>query len=386
MERGLEDEMKKFLFKRTYESVLVKEEETYSLLDAVIDYGAEKIAEENPLLAAMFLFKLCTMSRDDLGLILADDMVVYPAGGERTVIDCKGETLEKIFNISGGVMSFYGSGIIPKDLKTKINFKGIGGTPFYGSSPEKSDLAYYDDGFKGHISIEDGKVSYTLGLAEDAEHEVSGPSRWIMNLLFGAVDPSEIKEKGVRECVEYMDKILYKIITMIQDGYPQYIILQDEWVSRIKEEWNSNEEKMEELKAHDAVVPVDIINSPPPRPSAPGTMTEDVLAKLDPAVQRGLVDEGKIRILLQWKDGKLDIKFLKPEEEVSSTFKITLDYEAMTRMTAGEISFLNLYKSSDLRIAGSGENVLSIFVGLAHLMHHIFDGTLAAIVRRSIKE
>jgi hypothetical protein len=207
-----------------------------------------------------------------------------------------------------------------------------------------------------------------------------------MNLLFGAVDPSEIKEKGVRECVEYMDKILYKIITMIQDGYPQYIILQDEWVSRIKEEWNSNEEKMEELKAHDAVVPVDIINSPPPRPSAPGTMTEDVLAKLDPAVKRGLVEEGKIRILLQWKDGKLDIKFLKPEEEVSSTFKITLDYEAMTRMIAGETSFLNLYKSSDLRIAGSGENVLSIFVGLAHLMHHIFDGTLAAIVRRSIKE
>ena len=386
MERKLEDEMRRFLSENAYDSVLVKEKETYSLLDAVIDYGAEKIAEENPLLAAMFLFKLCTMSRDDIGLVLADDMVVYPAGGERTVIDCKGEMIEKIFNISGGVMSFYGKGIIPKDLRTKINFKGTGCTLFYGSSPEKSDLTYHDDGFKGHISIEDGKVSYALGLAGDAEHEVSGPSRWIMNLLFGAVDPSEIKEKGVAECVGYMDKILYKVVTMIQDEYPQYVILQDEWVSRIKEEWNSNEEKMEELKALDAMLPLDIINFSSTRFSAPGTMGADVLAKLDPEVQSGIVEEGKIKILLQWKDGKLDIRILKPEEEVSSTFKITVDYEAATRMITGETSFLHLFKTNELKILGSGEDALSIFEGLRHLIHYIFDGTLTMLVRRSIKE
>jgi hypothetical protein len=101
---------------------------------------------------------------------------------------------------------------------------------------------------------------------------------------------------------------------------------------------------MEELKAHDAVVPLDIINFSPTRFSAPGTIVADVLAKLDPEVQSGLVEEGKIKILLQWKDGKLDIRTLKPEEEVSSTFKITLDYEAMTRMITGETSFSTCIK------------------------------------------
>ena len=380
----MEDRMKGFLFKRTYESALVREKETYSLLDEIIDYGAEKMAEENPPLAAMFPLKLCTMNKVDIGLMLADAMVVHTVKEDkRTIISCKREIIEKMLNISGGVMSFYGRGTIPEDLKMKINFKGIGGTPYYSDPPEKTDLTYYADGFKGHISIEDGKLSYALGLSEDAEDEVSGPSIWIMNLLCGAVDPSEIKEGKGRECVEYMKKAFSNIVAAVIDGYPEHVFLKDEWFSIIKDGWNSDEERVESLKAYDVEMPLDIINIS--RATSPDDMMDTLLSPLDSDVQKGVVDEGKVRMLISWKDGKVDIRILKPDEEVSHTFRVVLDYEGMTKLTTEEVSSTSLYKTGHLKLIGPGEIILSGYKGLVHLFNHMFNGSLTPIVRRSIK-
>ena len=349
----------------------------------------EKIAEENLPLAAMFPLKLCAISGDDLGLMLVDDLVVYPAGGERILVNCKREVVDKILTIMGGLTSFYGRGIIPKDFKTKINFRSIGGTPFYGSSPEKSDLIHYDDGFKGHISVEDGKVSYMLGLAEDAKHEVAGPFKWITSLLIGLVDVSEVEDDVAKEYVGYMEKMFSKVITTLMDEYPQYALLKEEWLSMVKDECHSDEKMVEIFKVYDGGAIIDIINIPFDSVSKdPKDIMDTLLAPYDPAVKSRAFsdDEGKLTIFLQWKDGKVDLRVLKPEEEVSSTFKVTLDYEETRRMTTGETSFLYLFKTSDLRVIGSGKDVLPLLEGLVLLFHYMWDGLfIPPMMRRRIK-
>jgi hypothetical protein len=113
-------------------------------------------------------------------------------------------------------------------------------------------------------------------------------------------------------------------------------------------------------------------------------MMDTILSPLDPAVKKGIVEAGKVKMLISWKDGKVDIRILKPEEEVSHTFRAVMDYEGMTRLTTEEIPVLSLIKTSELKLIGSGENILSDFKGLVHLFNHIFNGSLVPIERRSI--
>ena len=64
-----------------------------------------------------------------------------------------------------------------------------------------------------------------------------------------------------------------------------------------------------------------------------------------------------------------------------------MDYEETTRMATGETSFLYLFKTGDIKVIGSGKDVLSLIGGLVLLLHHILDGVLIPpMMRRRMKE
>ena len=234
--------------------------------------------------------------------------------------------------------------------------------------------------------MEDGKVSYMLGLAEDAEHEVAGSFEWLTSLLIGLVDVSEVEDDVAKEYMGYMEKMFSKVITTLMDEYPQYTFMKEEWLPRINDVSHSDEKLVEVFKVYDGGAIIDIINIPPFHDLFPKDIMDTLLAPYDPAVKSCAIDEGKLTIFLQWKDGKVDLRILKPEEEVSSTFKVTLDYEETRRMTTGETSFLYLFKTGDINVIGSGKDVLPLLEGLVLLFHHTLDGLfIPPMIRRRIK-
>ena len=380
----MEDRMKKFLSKRLCESVLTKEEEGLPLMGAVMDYGVENIARENPLLVAIFLPKLCAINRDDMGLILSD-LTATPSEKRPTgmIYENGKDLLQKMFDISGEVMGFYGKEIIPKDFKTKINFRGMGGTDIWGNSPEKSDLVQYNEGFSGHVSVEDGNVSIGLGQMDGADYEVFGPSTWVMRFLFGAVDPSDVEE-GDGDYVGYMKEVFSNITNMILEKYPQYVFLKDEWFSRVNEEWNSDEEKMNGLKETNGTISIYVEDLDVSNIYPKDTMNA-VLSSLDPAVKKGIDEEHKVAMLLQWKDGKVDLRILKPGEEPSSDGKFITNYETIMRIANGEDAVYWAHRRRDLMIDSKGkskvESILRVLDGLVGFIHHMIDGSLIMTVR-----
>jgi hypothetical protein len=199
---------------------------------------------------------------------------------------------------------------------------------------------------------------------------------------------SEVEDDVAKECVGYMEKMFSKVIATLMDEYPQYTLLKEEWLSRINDVCSSDEEMVEVFKAYDGAAIIDIINIPFDSFSKDTKdMMDTILTPYDPAVKSCAFDEGKLTVFLQWKDGKIDIRILKPEEEVSSTFKATLDYGEATRMATGEASFLYLFKTGDINVIGAAKDVLPLMKGLVLLLHHILDGALIPpMTRRRIKE
>lgn len=366
---------------RLYSFAVSNPNEVVSILDETLNYGVEDLGKENPLSLARFLLKFCAIDKEDLGMALKPLI-----GGGREIVRGMEDMVGKLLDLLTSIGNFFLGDSIPKDVSMRLNLKSGGGTVFYGSSPDKSDLIFNDDGFKAHLVIEDGKISAGLGFLDDAE-EVTGPTDWIKNLFFGAVDASEIKNERVKEYIKYVNPLVLNMISMvIQD--PKDVVLSDAWLSDAEKRWNSDDEKINSLKDNDISTLIRIREIPSaifPNIDLVLEVLKGKLSEKEIARIKDFFKKGAANILLSSKNGKINLKLFSTDEKPpSADMNVDFLYEGLAKYAYGEMSLMRLVKEPYVFITtplgqGRGAKVFRSITGLDLLMKELIRNILLPI-------
>jgi len=382
MSEDIKNKLERVLQHRLYSFSVSNPDEPVSILDETLNYGVEDLGKENPLSLARFLLKFCAIDKEDLGMALKPLI-----GGGREIVRGMEDMVGKLLDLLTSIGNFFLGDSIPKDVSMRLNLKSGGGTVFYGSSPDKSDLIFNDDGFKAHLVIEDGKISAGLGFLDDADDEITGPTDWIKNLFFGAVDASEIKNERVKEYIKYVNSAVPNMISMvIQD--PKDVVLSDAWLSDAEKRWNSDDEKVNSLKDSDISALIRMRELPSaifPNIDLVLDILKDKLSQKEIARIKDIFDKGAADILLSSKNGKINLKLFSPDEKPpSADMNVDFLYDGMVKYAYGEMSLMRLVKEPYVYLAtpggeGRGTKVFRSINGLDLLMKELVRNILLPI-------
>ncbi|BDC35320.1 hypothetical protein [Candidatus Methanoliparum sp. LAM-1] len=381
MSEDIKNKLDRFLTHRVYSFGVSNPDESVSVLDDALNYGVEKLSREDANLLMRFLLKFCTIDKEDIGLALKGTYGGGKEGKDFEIARSMEDLVGKLFDFLTDVENLFIGDSIPKDADIRLNLKSAGETLFYG---DKTDLWSNDDGLKAHLVVKDGKISAGLGFLDDAD-EIGCPTDWIMNLFFGAVDASEIKNEKVKEYIKYSNSAIPNLISMVIKD-PKDVVLSDAWLSDAKKRWNSDDEKVNSLKDDiSAVIRLEEIPSVVyPDIDMILDISKDKLSQEEITRIKELFEKGAVSILLSSKDGKIDLKFLDEKERPSVDMNVKFLYDGLVRYVYGEMSLMRLVKEPYVFITtpggeGRGKKVFGSIIGLDLLMKELLRGILLPI-------